>query len=171
MRKKKIEASETDASTPIPAKKKKEKGIMIVATGHAYTGRMAMNAVISILNADPEAEIALVCDEPALSHIQGLFDLKKYCKVVKAPKEMEKSNLFEMTSRYPEKFAPFERTFYFPCNAMCKPYQPLALDDNFNTDSLISEDNRNYDNTARWHYQKAGVQHPFLKEGKSSWKK
>ncbi len=55
-----------------------KKGIIILATGHAFYGRMAYNACISIKATDKEFHVALVYDHSAISHLshrqRAIFD-------------------------------------------------------------------------------------------------
>lgn len=46
-----------------------ERGILIIATGHPYYGRMAYNLCVSIKANEPDIPIALVYNEEAISHL------------------------------------------------------------------------------------------------------
>jgi hypothetical protein len=48
-----------------------KKGIVVIATGHPYYGRMAFNLAKTIKSVDRSCPIQLICDATALDHVSG----------------------------------------------------------------------------------------------------
>lgn len=87
-----------------------KKGILLIATGHPYYGRMAYNLALTIKAAEQDMPIALVHDAGAIAHLtkeqQDIFD-----KLVTAPslKSRGMEAAMELRLLMP-KLTPFEET-------------------------------------------------------------
>lgn len=92
---------------------KQETGILLLALGHPYYGRMAYNLAMSIKAIDRNTSITLVYTEPAISHINQrnmwVFDNKMSIDDTDQPfgKKLE---LYDLT--------PYDRTLYIDADTL-----------------------------------------------------
>lgn len=104
----------------------KQQGILLLALGHPYYGRMAYNLAMSIKACDPQTHITLVYTEKSISHISyrnmNLFDNKLLIDENEKPFAV-KLKLNELT--------PYERTIYLDVDTLwINKESPSVLFDN-----------------------------------------
>lgn len=103
----------------------KNKGIMIMALGHPYYGRMAHNLAVSIKAIDSSMPIALVFAGDAMNHL-SLFNLSAtFDFIIEAPAESYTRNgkiewIKAKTWMYD--FSPFDETIYLDADMIWLPF-------------------------------------------------
>lgn len=107
---------------------KQEHGILLLALGHGYYGRMAYNLAMSIKAVEPYAHITLVYTEAAIAHINQrnmwVFD-NKMCLPESDQPFGVKLNLSELT--------PYEKTLYIDVDTLwVNKYGPSKLFEQLN---------------------------------------
>lgn len=92
----------------------KQRGIVIIATGHAFYGRMAYNLSVTVKASEPETEVAVLVNGAALSHLserqRKLFD---YIIPVESAMFSTKLELY--------KLSPFRKTIYLDADMVWLP--------------------------------------------------
>ncbi len=89
---------------------------MIVATGHPHYGRMAYNLTVSIKANEPDIEVALLCNEEAVSH---LFANQKSVFDYVIDMEQEVIGTAAKLSAYD--YSPFEKTLLLDADMIWLP--------------------------------------------------
>mgnify|MGYP006264117897 CR=1 FL=1 len=102
---------------------RQEKGILLLALGHGYYGRMAYNLAMSIKAIDPNAHITLVYTESAISHINQrnmwVFDNKL---------QIDDQSYPFGAKLLLNKLTPYERTLYIDVDTLwVNKYGPSKL--------------------------------------------
>lgn len=119
-----METTTTDTTT-----KKSKSGIVILAGGSPFYGRMALMLAGSIKRVSPKASISLICTDSAKTHI--LNDIKKvFDKVIHLPQKAYQGK--EGTSYFRAKLfmyelSPYDRTIFLDADMvwMIKPAEGL----------------------------------------------
>lgn len=94
------------------------KGIVIIATSHAYYGRMAYNLAVSI-KAVEDVPIALLYRPPAIDHLTST-QLSYFNHLVELPDNVPEAY---HTKLHLDKLSPFDRTLYLDADMLWLPYR------------------------------------------------
>ena len=124
-----------------------DKGIILIATGHAGYGRMAYNMAVTI-KAVEEIPIAVVCDDTALSHLtddqKKIFDFLIPLPITYRTGFGAKLHLDELT--------PFEKTMYVDVDMLWLGRKPSELFTDLNGISFTAITEGNSDNINNKYY-------------------
>ena len=110
-----------------------KKGILLIAVGNPYYGRLAYNLCISI-KASENIPMALVYDDSAISH---LSDEKRlfFDHLIKCPLEyklQKGKNEWLKPKTFINELTPFKETIYLDCDMVWNPYKkPSEIFDRF----------------------------------------
>lgn len=113
----------------------KEQGILIVAIGHPYYGRMAHNLAVTIKTVQPDISISIAHDGKALS-LLGQYDLTKvFDQQILIPTEMFTTN--GVVTPFKVKLflydlSPYLKTLYLDADMIWLMRKPQELFDEFN---------------------------------------
>lgn len=103
------------------------KGILIVALGHPYYGRMALNLAMS-LKFTSKVPIALAYNQSAITHISGHLD--KFDKLIEVPEKYftKKSNVEYIKAKtHLYNLTPFTETLYLDADTLWLPKKSVDL--------------------------------------------
>jgi len=131
-RKTKAATAETNAAgletnsavTETNAPKVETRGVVIIALGHPYFGRMAHQLALGIKLADPEMQVALVHNASALTHLAP-YDLSKtFDRLIAAPEESYTRNgnrEYVKCKTWVYELSPFDRTLLLDADMIWLP--------------------------------------------------
>lgn len=94
------------------------KGIVIIATSHAYYGRMAYNLAISI-KAVEDVPVALLYRSPAIDHLTSA-QLSYFDHLLALPEDVPEGY---HTKLHLDELSPFEATLYLDADMLWLPYR------------------------------------------------
>jgi hypothetical protein len=103
------------------------KGILIVALGHVYYGRMALNLALS-LRFTSKVPIALAYNKSAITHIAGHLD--KFDKLIEIPEKYytKKGNTEYIKAKtHIYSLSPFDETIYLDADTLWLPKKSVDL--------------------------------------------
>jgi hypothetical protein len=94
------------------------KGIVIIATSHAYYGRMAYNLAVTI-KATEDVLIALLYRSPAIDHLNGT-QLSYFDHLINLPEDVPAGY---QTKLHLDELSPFDNTLYLDADMLWLPYR------------------------------------------------
>lgn len=126
-----------------------KKGIVIVATGHPYYGRMAYNLCLSIKAVEKQTKVCILYNGNALAHIgQHQTDIIDY--IIRMDDSIPANQCSKL---YATKYTPFEKTLLLDADTLWLPnkkpselFQTIGEDVNFTaiTEGHTDEINQSY---------------------------
>jgi hypothetical protein len=107
--------------------KEPTKGILIVALGHAYYGRMALNLALS-LKFTSKLPIALAYNSSAITHISGHLD--KFDKLIEVPEKYytrKRNTEYVKAKTHIYSLSPFDETIFLDADTLWLPKKSIDL--------------------------------------------
>ncbi len=102
----------------------KDKGILIIAAGHAFYGRMAHNLAASIKSVEPDMPIALRWAGSALNHL-SLYNINEvFDSIEKIPEDhylQNGKNNWIRTKTFIYQLSPFDKTLFLDADTIWLP--------------------------------------------------
>lgn len=96
-----------------------KRGILIIATGHPYYGKMAYNLALTIKTVDKTAHVTLCCESSAISHLasdqRSIFDDIKVLPLDMPRRFGTKLHMYDLS--------PYEETLYLDADMAWLPAQ------------------------------------------------
>lgn len=114
------------------------RGILILALGHPYYGRMALNLALS-LKYTSKLPIALACNQSAITHISGHLD--KFDKIIDVPEKYftrRKNTEYIKAKTQIYNLSPFDETIYLDADMLWLPKRSIdTLFNELSSESLV----------------------------------
>lgn len=112
-----------------PQAEQQSRGVLILAMGHHYYGRMAFNLAVSIKAEDPDAQICLAYADNALADLFR-YDIYKYFdKVIKVPDEYRRRRGHQENIHaklYIPEITPYDSTLYLDADTIWLPGRKVS---------------------------------------------
>jgi hypothetical protein len=103
---------------------KKDKGIVIIATGHCYYGRMAYNLAMSIKAIEPDFPICVIHSENSLNHLSA-HQRRFFDEMILLPESQVKGFACKL---HLDQLSPFDETLFLDADMAWLPKRrPSAL--------------------------------------------
>lgn len=118
-------------------------GILIIAAGHPYYGRLAMNLITSIKVNFPNTKIALAYAGNGLQQIKKLFDLGKYIDhLIEVPAGLIPDERWINLKLHLPELSPFDNTLYLDADMLWLDKDPQKLFDQFSPCEFTCSNNK-----------------------------
>lgn len=97
--------------------KEKTKGVVTIATGHPYYGRMSYNLACTLKAAEPDLQVAVIFEGRALSHLSE-NQIKIFDQVIELPAHIKTGFGPKL---YLNELSPFDETLYLDADMLWLP--------------------------------------------------
>lgn len=109
----------------------KTKGIVLIALGHGYYGRMAHNMAASLKVCEPDMPIAIICNDSAMEYLKVYNISRTFDHVITAPAEAYTRNgkrEYIKAKTFMYDLSPFDETIFMDADMVWMPrHKPSEL--------------------------------------------